>query len=174
MALESGLFKNATAPTGVQPITKVQAAGATTAPPAWDYTMDPTYQAAMNAGSSQFNFARNRDLAALSQQEMQNTNQQRDLATNSTEARRRLAGSYAARGMAGGQKGALYSAQDRLNAEQVADQTDLKQQISALNSTFLQNYGATGTDWTGTLVGQQYKTSAIQEALNARLKGMGI
>lgn len=184
MAIQSGLFQNQ--PDGIQPIATIQPLGTpkTFTPPVaaptdspitgWDYRLDPTYQASLAAGQSQFNFARNRDLAAIQQQDIQNKQQQEDLKKNSAEARRRLAGSYAARGMAGGSAGALALAEARANAEQIAAQTSLKDQMTALNATFLQNYGATGGDWLGTLAGQQSKTSAIQDALNARLKGMGI
>ena len=179
MALQSGLFQNQ--PDGIQPIATIQPLGtpktftpSQTTTDGWQYQNDPTYQASLAAGESQFNFARNRDLAAMQQQEFQNQQQQQDLKKDSAEARRRLAGSYAARGMAGGSAGALALAEARANAEQIAAQTSLKDQITSLNQTFLQNYGATGGDWTGTLVGQQYKTSAIQDAVTARLKGMGI
>jgi hypothetical protein len=149
------------------------------------YTLegDPVYQAAIQAGQSQFNTARANALASKTTNEMQLANERKNLDLNSTEARRRTAGNYAARGMAGGATGALTLAEIQANAKQITAQTDIKDQISALNANYLENYGnanqtdAAGNknfDWTGTLVGQNYKTQAAQNALTAQLARMGI
>lgn len=149
------------------------------------YTLesDPVYQAAISAGQSQFNSARAEAMANKNADEMQLGRQRRDLDTNAAEARRRTAGNYAARGMAGGATGALTLAEMEANARQITAQTDIKDQISALNANYLANYGnaaqvgADGKpnfDWTSTLIGQNYKTQAAQNALNAQLARMGI
>lgn len=138
---------------------------------------DPTYQAAMSAGQSQFNTSRANAMSNKNMQEMELGNQRRDLDKNSAESRRRLAGNYAARGMAGGATGALTLAEMEANAKQITAQTDIKDQIAAINANYLQNYGNAaqpGYDWTGTLIGQNYKTQAAQAALNAQLAKMGI
>jgi len=67
---------------------------------------DPVYQSAISAGQSQFNLGRANALANKTTQEMELGNQRKALDTNSAEARRRTAGNYAARGMAGGAAGA--------------------------------------------------------------------
>ena len=144
---------------------------------------DPVYQAAMSAGQSQFNLGRANALANKTTQEMELGNQRRNLDTNAAEARRRTAGNYAARGMAGGAAGALTLAEMQANAKQITAQTDIKDQIAALNANYLETYGnaaqtdAQGNknfDWTSTLVGQNYKTQAAQNALTAQLARMGI
>lgn len=164
------------------------ASDATSQPPAVvgaAYTLesDPVYQAAINAGQSQFNLGRANALAAKTTQEMQLGNERKNLDVNATEARRRTAGNYAARGMAGGAAGALTLAEMQANAKQISAQTSIKDQISALNANYLETYGnaaqtdAAGNknfDWTSTLVGQNYKTQAAQAALNAQLARMGV
>lgn len=150
--------------------------------PAWSLETDPLYSSAMAAGQAQFNYARNAALADKQTQELGLSNQRKALDTTAAEARRRTAGNYAARGMAGGAAGALSLAEARANAEQVAARTGIADQITALNNNFLQNYGdvfskdAAGKsnfDWTGTLTGQQYKTQAAQQALEAALSRLG-
>lgn len=141
---------------------------------AYDINNDPYYQNALAAGQSEFNLARNQAMADLQNQQTGAESNLRSLDKNATESRRRLAGNYAARGMAGGAAGALTLAEARANAEQIASQTSIKDQIAALNQNYLSTYGATGTDWTGTLLGQKYKTAAVQQALQARLGQMGI
>ena len=146
------------------------------ATPAWSLETDPLYSSAMAAGQAQFNYARNAALADKQTQELGLSNQRKALDTTAAEARRRTAGNYAARGMAGGAAGALSLAEARANAEQVAARTGIADQITALNNNFLQNYGdvaAKNYDWTGTLTGQQYKTQAAQQALEAALSRLG-
>lgn len=140
----------------------------------WTLEGDPTYQAALAAGSSKFNYSRAQALADLQNQQTQTAQEEQAINKNSAEARRRLAGNYASRGMAGGAAGALTLAEAEANARQIAAQTSLKDQIAALNQQYLANYGATGTDWTGTLVGQQYKTEAAQAAINSQLAQRGV
>lgn len=138
---------------------------------------DPVYQSAIQAGQSQFNTSRASAMSNKNMQEMELGNQRRDLDKNSAESRRRLAGNYAARGMAGGATGALTLAEMEANAKQITAQTDIKDQIAAINASYLQNYGNAaqpGYDWTGTLIGQNYKTQAAQAALNAQLARMGV
>ena len=144
--------------------------------PAWSLETDPLYSSAMAAGQAQFNYARNAALAEKQTQELGLSSQRKALDTSATEARRRTAGNYAARGMAGGAAGALSLAEARANAEQVASRTAIADQITALNNNFLQNYGdvtAANYDWTGTLTGQQYKTQAAQQAIEAALGRLG-
>lgn len=144
--------------------------------PKWSLEGDPLYQQAMAGGQAQFNYARNTALAEKMTGEQQLGQQRKSLDKSATESRRRLAGNYAARGMAGGAAGALSQAEARANAEQIAARTSIADQISALNNQFLQNYGDVTNpnyDWTGTLVGQQYKTQAAQAALEAALARYG-
>ena len=89
-------------------------------------------------------------------------------------ARRNLAGNFAARGMGRGAYGAYYRAQDQANAADLSAQTSVKDQLAALNQNFLANYGAIGTDWTGTTVGQDYRNQAIQQAIAAQLARYGV
>lgn len=140
----------------------------------WTLEGDPTYRAALDAGESEFNFARANALADLQNQQTTNASEEKALNRNSAEARRRLAGNYASRGMAGGFAGAYSVAEAEANARQVAAQTSLKDQITALNAQYLANYGAKGADWTGTLAGQQYKTAAAQAAITNQLAQRGV
>jgi len=166
----------------LKPAETPAAADATSQPPAvvgnaYSLESDPVYQAAMASGQSQFNAARAAAMANKNTQEMQLSNERRNLDLNATEARRRTAGNYAARGMAGGAAGALTLAEMQANAKQITAQTDIKDQIASLNQNYLENYGnqnQAGYDWTGTLIGQNYKTQAAQNALTAQLAKMGI
>lgn len=142
----------------------------------WSLETDPLYRSAMASGQSAFNFTRNAALAEKQTAQTQLGQQRKATDTAATESRRRLAGNYAARGMAGGAAGALTQAEARANAEQIAAQTSIADQISALNNQFLQNFGDVTNanyDWTGTLTGQQYKTQAAQQALEAALGRYG-
>lgn len=139
----------------------------------WTLESDPLYQMALAGGQSEFNYARNAALADKQTQESMAAADRKSLDTGATESRRRLAGNYAARGMAGGAAGALSQAEARANAEQIAARTSIQNKLDMLNQQFLSNYGATGTDWTGTLAGQQYKSQAAQQALSAQLARYG-
>ena len=156
------------------PITDPNTPQAIDETPAWSLEGDPLYQSAMSAGQAQFNYARNAALGEQQNLQTQKAGELRGVNKNAAEARRRTAGNYAARGMAGGAAGALSLAEAGLNADQIAAQTSIADQLSAVNQAYLQNYGATGTDWTGTLVGQQYKTQAAQQALSAQLAKYGV
>ena len=143
----------------------------------WTLEGDPVYQAAMASGASQFNMARANALADKQNTETQLAGQRKSLDANAAENRRRLAGNYAARGMAGGAAGALTLAEARANAEQIAARTSIQDQLAALNQQYLASYGdasAKGYDWTGTLAGQQYKTQAAQTAIQAQLAKYGV
>jgi hypothetical protein len=70
--------------------------------------------------------------------------------------------------------GALTAAESELNARQLAAQTSLVNQIAALNKNFNRNFGAVGTDWRGTMAGQDFIASATQQALNQKLAGIGV
>lgn len=145
-------------------------------PAPWTLEGDALYQQALAAGKSAFSFAQAQALADKQNQETAANQQRKSLDTNAAESRRRLAGNYAARGMAGGAAGALTMAEARQNAEQVAARTSITDQLTALNNQYLQNYGdasAKGYDWTGTLAGQQYKTQAAQAAVQAQLARYG-
>jgi len=139
----------------------------------WTLESDPLYQMALAGGQSEFNYSRNAALADKQAQESAGAAERKSLDTGATEARRRLAGNYAARGMAGGAAGALSQAEARSNAEQIAARTSIQNKLDALNQQFLSNYGAVGSDWTGTLAGQQYKSQAAQQALSAQLARYG-
>jgi hypothetical protein len=139
----------------------------------WTLESDPLYQMALAGGQSEFNYSRNAALADKQTQESMAAADRRSLDTGAAESRRRLAGNYAARGMAGGAAGALSQAEARANAEQIAARTSIQNKIDALNQQFLSNYGAVGSDWTGTLAGQQYKSQAAQQALSAQLARYG-
>jgi hypothetical protein len=143
------------------------------ATPAWTLETDPAYRSAMSAGQSSFNYARNAALADQQNTQTAKAAERKALDVNATEARRRTAGNYAARGMAGGAAGVLTQAEARANAEQIAARTNIQDQLAAVNQNYLANYGAIGSDWTGTLVGQQYKTQAAQQALESALARYG-
>lgn len=156
-----------------EPVTTLPPEGTVAGAAPWSLETDPVYQQALGAGQASFNYARNAALADKMAREQQLGQSRKSLDTNAAESRRRLAGNYAARGMAGGAAGALTQAEARANAEQIAARTDIADQITALNNQYLQNYGAVGSDWTGTLVGQQYKSQAAQQALEAALARYG-
>ena len=149
----------------------------------WTLEGDALYQQALAQGQSKFNLARNQAMYNLNDTTAQTNQDRRALDLNATESRRRLAGNYAARGMAGGAAGALGLAEAEANARQIASQTSLKDKLAALNANFLENYGNATTvdaagkpnfDWTGTLAGQGYKTDAAQAAITARLAQYGV
>jgi hypothetical protein len=155
----------------------------TVAGAAYKLDSDPLYQQALLQGQSQFNLARNKAMFDVNAQTTQASQDRRALDLNAAESRRRLAGNYAARGMAGGAAGALGLAEAEANARQIAAQTSLKDKLAALNQNYLENFGnvaqtdAAGNstyDWTGTLAGQNYKTQAAQTALTAKLAQYGV
>jgi hypothetical protein len=154
-------------------------------PAPWSLESDPVYRDALAAGKSAFSFAQAQALADKQNQQTAGARQTKQIDTTAAEGRRRLAGNYAARGMAGGgSASALGMAEARANAEQVAARTSISDQITALNNQYLENYGdssvvdpVTGKstyDWTATLAGQQYKTQAAQAAIQAQLARYGV
>jgi hypothetical protein len=133
----------------------------------WSLESDPIYQQAIAGGQSAFNVARAQALAQMQNQQTEAAQAEREIGRDAASARERLAGNFAARGMAGGAYGALTRAEAEANARQIAAQTSIKDQMAAVSQQYLANFGATGTDWTGTLVGQDYRNQAIQQALSA-------
>jgi hypothetical protein len=133
----------------------------------WSLESDPIYQQAIAGGQSAFNVARAQALAQMQNQQTEAAQSEREIGRNAASSRERLAGNYAARGMAGGAYGALTRAEAEANARQIAAQTNIKDQMAAVSQQYLSNFGATGTDWTGTLVGQDYRNQAIQQALSS-------
>jgi hypothetical protein len=141
--------------------------GSSTSANQWSLESDPIYQQAIAGGQSAFNVARAQALAQMQNQQTEAAQAEKEIGRNAASSRERLAGNFAARGMAGGAYGALTRAEAEANARQIAAQTSIKDQMAAVSQQYLSNFGATGTDWTGTLVGQDYRNQAIQQALGA-------
>jgi len=139
----------------------------------WKLESDPVYQQALAGGQSAFNRSRANALSDVQNQTTAANRQLSGMKQSAAGSRRNLAGNFAARGMGRGAYGAYYRAQDQANAADVAAQTSVKDQLAALNQNFLANYGAIGTDWTGTTVGQDYRNQAIQQAIAAQLARYG-
>lgn len=141
--------------------------GSSTSANQWSLENDPIYKQALAGGQSAFNVARARALAEKQNIQTDLAGAERDLERSAASSRERLAGNYAARGMAGGAYGALTRAEAQANARQISAQTSLKDQMAAVNQQYLEQFGATGTDWTGTLAGQDYRNQAIQQTLGS-------
>lgn len=139
----------------------------------WSLEGDPIYQQAMTGSLTAFNTAKANAMFKLNQQSAALQNQMSQMDKNQPDQARQLAGNFAARGMQRGDYGAYYRAQDKQNAQIVAAQTDIKDQIASLNQDFLSNYGTAGSDWLGTATGQQARQQAIQLALQNRLAQAG-
>lgn len=135
----------------------------------WSLENDPVYMQAMAGGQSAFNVARARALAEKQNVQTDIAGAERDLERSAASSRERLAGNYAARGMAGGAYGALTRAEAQANARQISAQTSLKDQMAAVNQQYLESFGTPDSDWTGTMVGQDYRNQAIQQAMSALL-----
>jgi len=137
-----------------------------------DLYSDPVYLRQLQFGQSAFNNARtnalgDKERAALATQE------ELDARIPAAEqARRRLAGNYAARGMGGGRSGVLSRAEAQANAQELSARTSLRDKISELNRQFVASYGAEGSDWLGTAAGAATQSDAVQAAINARLAGI--
>jgi hypothetical protein len=132
-----------------------------------DYNTLPGYNDYMNMALHSYNADQINSRAATDQNILALQNAQ-DIQNQGAEgARRNLAGSFAKRGMMGGKAGAFVQAQDRQNAELVANQMSTQQKIAALNNSFLTKFGPQGGDWTLSQAGQGYKDQAIQQALSA-------
>lgn len=140
----------------------------------WQLDSDPVYQQALAGGQSAFNRSRANALSDVQNQTTAANRQLSGMKQSAAGSRRNLAGNFAARGMGRGAYGAYYRAQDQANAADIAAQTSVKDQLAALNQSFLANYGAVGTDWTATSVGQDYKNQAIQQAIAAQLARYGV
>lgn len=133
---------------------------------------DPNYQAALAGAQSQFNMER---IGALGSKQYQDLAIERTLENRpdiAEDQRQRLAGNFASRGMGGGRYGALTRAEAELNAGELAQRTGLREQMAELDRQFTAQFGAEGTDWLGTMRGQQAQQNAIQQALAARLGGL--
>jgi hypothetical protein len=178
MAITSGIVNNnatqsANANPTIQPVRPPVIADPMGVQP-WTLEGDPNYQANMLAGKSQFNQNQFNALSDVQNQQTDIAQQQQNLARNSVESRKQLAGNYAARGMAGGAGGALTYAEAQANAQQLAANTSLNDQIATLNRNYAANYGSAGTDWQGTLQGQNVVNQARQQAIAARLQAIGM
>ena len=146
--------------------------GPTFAAQPWSVYNDPVYQTQLQYGQNAFNTSR---INALADKEAQTMNIQDELQArkpSAEQARRRLAGNYAARGMGGGRAGVLTRAEAQQNAEELSARTSLRDKISELNRQFVANYGANGSDWMGTAAGAAAQSDALQAAINARLAGI--
>lgn len=153
----------------MQPVdyTNYDAAPIESAAKQWSLESDPIYQQAIAGGQSAFNMARAQATADLQNRQTEAAAADKQIEKSAASSRERLAGNFASRGMAGGAYGALTRAEAEANAQQITAQTSIKDQISALSQQYLSKFGATGTDWTGTLAGQDYRNQAIQQALSA-------
>ncbi len=137
-----------------------------------DIYSDPVYLRQLGVAQGAFNNARTNALADKERETLY-TNEELDARKPTAEqARRRLAGNYAARGMPGGRSGALSRAEATQNAQELAARTTLRDKISELNRQFVANYGAEGSDWLGTTAGAAAQSEALQAAINARLAGI--
>jgi hypothetical protein len=144
---------------------------ATPPPPEWTLEGDPFYQQALADAQAQFNLERIGAQGTKQYQEV-GINRSLDERPATAEAsRRRLAGNYAARGMGGGNSGALSRAEAESNARETTARTGLREQLSELNRQFVGQYGAEGSDWLGTLRGQSARDTATNFALQNRLAG---
>ena len=142
-----------------------------TPPPEWTLEGDPFYQQALADAQAQFNLERIGAQGTKQYQEV-GINRSLDERPATAEAsRRRLAGNYAARGMGGGNSGALSRAEAESNARETTARTGLREQLSELNRQFVGQYGADGSDWLGTLRGQSARDTASNFALQNRLAG---
>jgi hypothetical protein len=149
--------------------------GSSTSANQWSLESDPIYQQAIAGGQSAFNVARANALAQMQNQQTEAARAEQEIGRSAASSRERLAGNFAARGMAGGAYGALTRAEAEANARQIAAQTDIKDQMAAVSQQYLANFGTTDSDWTGTLVGQDYRNQAIQQALGALMpRYMGV
>ena len=141
-------------------------------PPEWSVYNDPFYLQQLQDAQDQFNMERINALGDVQDQEVGINRQLDERPATAEAARRRLAGNYASRGMAGGGYGALSRAEAEQNARELTARTSLRDQITELNKQFVGQFGAEGTDWLGTYRGSQAQNNAIQSAINNRLSGL--
>lgn len=137
-----------------------------------DIYSDPVYLRQLGVAQGAFNNARTNALADKEREALYTKEELDARKPTAEQARRRLAGNYAARGMAGGRSGALSRAEATQNAQELAARTTLRDKISELNRQFVANYGAEGSDWLGTTAGAAAQSEALQAAINARLAGI--
>jgi hypothetical protein len=137
-----------------------------------DIYQDPVYLRQLQYGQGAFNNARTNALADKERETLYTQEELEGRKTTAEQARRRLAGNYAARGMGGGRSGALSRAEATQNAQELAARTTLRDKISELNRQFVASYGAEGSDWLGTAAGASAQSEAVQAAINARLAGI--
>jgi hypothetical protein len=133
---------------------------------------DPFYQQALAGAQSRFNLDR---IDAMAGMQYQQKPIERELELRpgvAEQQRRRLAGSFAARGMGGGRAGVLTRAEAEMNAREIAGRTGLREQVAELGRQFTSQFGAEGTDWLGTRRGMEAQQAAIQQALQNRLGGL--
>ena len=146
----------------------------TTEPEPTPYSVydDPFYQDALSAAQSRFNLDQLAALDAKQAQELGLQDLLKGRESIAEQARRRLAGNYASRGMGRGAYGALYRAEAEANAREIAARTAIKDQITAVNDEYLSQFGAEGSDWLGTRRGYEAQQEAIRQALQNRLAGL--
>lgn len=149
-----------------------EAAPAPEAAPEWSVYNDPFYLQQLQDAQNQFNMERINALGDVQYQEVGINRQLDERPATAEAARRRLAGNYASRGMAGGGYGALSRAEAEQNARELTARTSLRDQITELNRQFVGQFGAEGTDWLGTYRGSQAQNNAIQAAINNRVSGL--
>ena len=142
------------------------------APTPYNVYDDPAYQQALAQAQSQFNLDRAAALANMQYEQRPIQRQLEERIPAAEAERRRLAGNFARRGMAGGRYGALTRAEAEVNAREIGLRTGLREQIAELTRQFTANFGAEGTDWLGTRRGYEAQQAAIQAALQNRLAGL--
>ncbi|NBU23899.1 MAG: hypothetical protein EBS38_08390 [Actinobacteria bacterium] len=147
-------------------------AAAQQAQPQWNVYEDPVYMQQLQGAQSAFNRDRINALASKERATLDINQELGDRRSIAEESRRRLAGNFAARGMAGGRAGALSREEAQMNARELRLRTSLRDQISELNREFVANYGAKPEDWLGTTRGASAQQDAVQAAINARLAGL--
>lgn len=135
------------------------------AEPEWSLETDPIYMQALQEAQSLFNINRINALGGLQYQTTGLNRELRNRIPEAEEQRRRLAGNFAARGMAGGRAGALARTEASANAREQAARNALREQIAELNRQYVGEFGAEGTDWTATRFGQNARENAIQRAM---------
>ncbi len=138
----------------------------------WNVYEDPIYMQQLQGAQSAFNIDRTNALADKERATMGINRELGGRRATAESTRRRLAGNFAARGMAGGRAGALSRAEAEANARELTLRTDLRDQISELNRQFVANFGANPSDWLGTTRGVSAQQNALQAAINARLAGL--
>lgn len=148
------------------------AESATPAAQAWDPYNDPVYLQQLQQAQAAFNTASTNALADKERSKLATEEELAGRKTTAEEQRRRLAGNFAARGMAGGRAGALSRAEATANARELAARTSLRDQMAELDRQYIANFGAAGSDWLGTSSGASAQQAALQAAINARLAGL--